>query len=93
MEFHDECQCIQECVINDPFTLALTFVRDLCDYEEHYFVVDISSDVKMGKNFAGFYGITSDHAKHDGSAECTATWFHRTFLKQRFLNGTRIQVF
>jgi purine nucleosidase len=55
MEFHDEYQGIQGCVINDPLTLALTFAPDLCDYEEYYVDVDISGGVSMGKTFADFY--------------------------------------
>ncbi len=55
MEFHDEYQGIQGCVINDPLTLALTFAPDLCDYEEYYVNVDISGGVSMGKTFADFY--------------------------------------
>ena len=36
MEFHDEYQKIDGCVINDPMTLALTFMPELCDYQELY---------------------------------------------------------
>jgi purine nucleosidase len=62
MEFHDEYQGIQGCVINDPLTLALTFAPDLCNYEEHYVDVDISGGVSMGKTFADFYGMTGKAA-------------------------------
>ncbi len=62
MEFHDEYQGIQGCVINDPLTLALTFAPDLCDYEEHYVDVDISGGVSMGKTFADFYKMTGKPA-------------------------------
>jgi len=58
MEFHDDYQGIQGCVINDPLTLALTFAPDLCDYEEYYVDVDISGGVAMGKTFADFYNMT-----------------------------------
>jgi len=58
MEFHDEYQDIQGCVINDPLTLALTFTPELCDYEEHFVNVDISGGVSMGKTFADFYKMT-----------------------------------
>src|SRR5262245_47754835 len=33
MEFHDEYQQIDGCIINDPLALALTFAPQLCDYE------------------------------------------------------------
>lgn len=58
MEFHDEYQGIQGCVINDPLTLALTFAPELCNYEEHYVDVDISGGISMGKTFADFYKAT-----------------------------------
>ncbi|MBN1450390.1 MAG: nucleoside hydrolase [Anaerolineales bacterium] len=62
MEFHDEYQGIQGCVINDPLTLALTFTPDLCNYEEYYVDVDISGGVSMGKTFADFFGMTGKPA-------------------------------
>lgn len=62
MEFHDEYQSIQGCVINDPLTLALIFTPELCDYEEHYVDVDISGGVSMGKTFADFYKMTGKPA-------------------------------
>jgi purine nucleosidase len=55
MEFHDEYQKIDGCVINDPMTLALTFMPELCDYQELYVDVDLSGGVSMGKTFADFY--------------------------------------
>ena len=62
MEFHDEFQGIQGCVINDPLTLALTFAPELCNYDEYYVDVDISSGVSMGKTFADFYKATGKPA-------------------------------
>jgi len=62
MEFHDEYQGIQGCVINDPLTLALTFAPELCDYEDHYVDVDLSGGVSMGKTFADFYKMTGKPA-------------------------------
>ncbi|MBN1314374.1 MAG: nucleoside hydrolase [Anaerolineales bacterium] len=58
MEFHDEYQSIDGCVINDPLALALTFYPDLCIYEEHYVDVDIAGGVSMGNTFADFYRMT-----------------------------------
>jgi len=55
MEFHDEFQKIDGCVINDPLALALTFAPELCDYQHLYVDVDISGGVSMGKTFADFY--------------------------------------
>jgi purine nucleosidase len=55
MEFHDEYQKIDGCVINDPMTLALTFMPEICDYQDLYVDVDISSGVGLGNTFGDFY--------------------------------------
>jgi purine nucleosidase len=55
MEYHDDYQGIEGCVINDPLALALTFAPELCDYRELPVDVDISGGVSMGKTFADFY--------------------------------------
>ncbi|MCX6057019.1 MAG: nucleoside hydrolase [Chloroflexi bacterium] len=62
MEFHDEYQKIDGCVINDPLTLALTFMPELCDYQELYVDVDLSGGVSMGNTFADFYNMTKKPA-------------------------------
>ena len=62
MEFHDEYQSIDGCVINDPLTLALTFMPELCDYQELYVDVDLSGGVSMGNTYADFYRLTSKPA-------------------------------
>ena len=55
MEFHNEYQSIQGCVINDPLALALTFAPELCTYQEIPVDVDISGDISMGKTIGDFY--------------------------------------
>jgi purine nucleosidase len=55
MEFHDEYQKIEGCVINDPLTMALTFKPEICDYQDLYVDVDISTGVGLGNTFADFY--------------------------------------
>ena len=55
MEFHDEYQKIEGCVINDPLALALAFAPQMVDTEHLYVDVDISGGVSMGKTFADFY--------------------------------------
>lgn len=55
MEFHDEYQQIEGCVINDPLALALTFMPDLCTYQELPVEVDLSGGISMGKTVADFY--------------------------------------
>jgi purine nucleosidase len=55
MEFHDEYQSIDGCVINDPMTLALTFMPEICDYQDLVVDVDVSTGVGLGNTFADFY--------------------------------------
>ncbi|MCK6585852.1 MAG: nucleoside hydrolase [Anaerolineales bacterium] len=55
MEFHDEYQGIAGCAINDPLTMALTFMPEICDYQNLVVDVDISSGVGLGNTFADFY--------------------------------------
>jgi purine nucleosidase len=55
MEFHDEFQGVQGCVINDPLALALTFASELCDYQEMPVDVDLSGGISMGKTIGDFY--------------------------------------
>ncbi len=55
MEFHDEFQSIEGCVINDPLALALTFAPELCAYREMPVDVDISGGISMGKTVGDFY--------------------------------------
>ena len=62
MEFHDEYQKIDGCVINDPMTLALTFMPEICDYQDLYVDVDLSGGVSMGNTFADFYRMTKKPA-------------------------------
>jgi purine nucleosidase len=58
MEFHDEFQSIEGCVINDPLALALTFAPELCTYREMPVDVDISGGISMGKTIGDFYNYT-----------------------------------
>jgi purine nucleosidase len=55
MEFHDEYQKIDGCVINDPLALALTFMPELCTYQELQVEIDLSGGISMGKTVADFY--------------------------------------
>jgi purine nucleosidase len=55
MEFHDEYQKIEGCVINDPLALALTFAPELCSYQELPVDLDLSGGISMGKTVADFY--------------------------------------
>jgi len=62
MEFHDEYQSIQGCVINDPLALALTFAPELCTYQEIPVDVDISGGISMGKTIGDFYNYSKKPA-------------------------------
>jgi purine nucleosidase len=62
MEFHDEFQKIEGCVINDPLALALTFAPQLCTYQELPVDVDISGGISMGKTVADFYNYSKKPA-------------------------------
>jgi purine nucleosidase len=62
MEFHDEYQKIEGCVINDPLALALTFAPELCTYQQLPVDVDISGGIAMGKTVADFYNYSKKPA-------------------------------
>ena len=55
MEFHDEYQKIDGCVINDPLALATCFNPSFVELYDYYVDVDISGGVSMGKTFADFF--------------------------------------
>ncbi len=82
MEFHDEFQQIDGCIINDPLALALTFAPELCDYEEHYVDVDISGGVSMGKTFADFYRLTKQPVNMKVALGVRARDFIELFLER-----------
>lgn len=55
MEFHDDYQGIQGCVINDPLALALAFAPELVTTRPLYVTVDLSSELGMGQTIGDFY--------------------------------------
>jgi purine nucleosidase len=55
MQFHDEYQSIQGCVLNDPMTTALIFTPEICDIQDMVVDVDISTGVGLGNTFGDFY--------------------------------------
>lgn len=55
MQFHDEYQSIQGCVLNDPMTTALIFMPEICDIQDMVVDVDISTGVGLGNTFGDFY--------------------------------------
>jgi purine nucleosidase len=55
MEFHDEYQSIEGCVINDPLALALTFAPELVETRLLHVTIDLHSPLSLGKTMADFY--------------------------------------
>jgi purine nucleosidase len=82
VEFHDEYQGIEGCVVNDPLALALTFAPELCTYHELYVDVDISSGVSLGKTFADFYNFTKKPANMKVALNVRARDFVELFLER-----------
>ena len=80
MEYHDEYQQIDGCIINDPLALALAFAPELCDYEEHHVDVDISGGVSLGKTFADFYKVNRQPANMKIALGVRARDFMEIFL-------------
>ena len=82
MEFHDEYQKIDGCVINDPMTMALTFMPEICDYQELYVDVDLSGGVSMGSTFADFYSMTQKPANMKGALGIRQRVFMELFMER-----------
>jgi purine nucleosidase len=82
MEYHDEYQQIDGCIINDPLALALTFAPEVCDYETHFVDVDISGGVSLGKTFADFYRMSRQPANMQIALGVRARDFMEIFLER-----------
>ena len=82
MEFHDEYQQIDGCVINDPLALALTFAPELCTYQELPVDVDLSGGISMGKTVADFYNYTKQPANLKVALGVQARDFIDLFIKR-----------
>jgi len=82
MEFHDEYQSIQGCVVNDPLALALTFAPELCTYREMPVDVDISGGISMGKTIGDFYNYTKKPANMRVALGVKARDFIELFLER-----------
>lgn len=82
MQFHDEYQKIDGCVINDPLALALAFEPDLCEYVESYVDIDISGGVSMGKTFADVYRMSGKPANMRVAMQVRARDFIELFLER-----------
>lgn len=82
MEFHDEYQKIDGCVINDPMTLALTFMPEICDYQNLVVDVDISTGVGLGNTFADFYNYEKKPANMRVAMGARPRMFMELFLER-----------
>jgi len=82
MEFHDEYQSIAGCVINDPMTLALTFMPEICDYQTLVVDVDISTGVGLGNTFADFYNYEKKPANMQVAMSVRPRLFMELFLER-----------
>jgi len=82
MEFHDEFQSIEGCVINDPLALALTFAPELCTYRELPVDVDISGGISMGKTIGDFYNYNKKPANMKVALGVNARGFIELFVER-----------
>lgn len=82
MEFHDEYQSIEGCVINDPMTMALTFMPEICDYQDLVVDVDISTGVGLGNTFADFYNYGKKPKNMKVAMGVRPRMFMELFLKR-----------
>jgi purine nucleosidase len=82
MEFHDEYQSIQGCVINDPLALALTFAPGLCTYQEMPVDVDLSGGISLGKTVGDFYNYGRKPANLKVALGVKARDFMELFLER-----------
>ena len=82
MEFHDEYQNIEGCVINDPLALALTFAPEFCTYQELPVDVDLSGGISMGKTVADFYNYGKKPANLRVALDVRARDFIELFLER-----------
>ncbi len=82
MEFHDEYQSIEGCVINDPMTLALTFMPEICDYQDLVVDVDLSTGVGLGNTFADFYNYEKKKPNMKVAMSVRPRLFMESFLER-----------
>src|SRR5688572_33318173 len=82
MEFHDEYQKIDGCVINDPMTLALTFMPEICDLQELVVDVDITPGVGLGNTFADFYNYEKKKLNMKVAMSVRPRMFMELFLER-----------
>jgi purine nucleosidase len=82
MEFHDEYQGIQGCVINDPLALALTFAPELVETSPLHVTVDLHSELSLGKTMADFYQMWSKPPNMQVALKVQSRRFIELFLER-----------
>lgn len=82
MEFHDEYQDIQGCVINDPLALALTFAPELVETTPLHVTVDTHSPLSLGKTMADFYHMWSKPPNMQVALKVQPRHFIELFLER-----------
>jgi purine nucleosidase len=82
MEFHDEYQAIQGCVINDPLALALAFAPELVETQPLYVTVDIQSELSLGKTLGDFYRMGSKPPNMQVALQVQSRRFIELFLER-----------
>jgi purine nucleosidase len=82
MEFHDEYQAIDGCVINDPLALTLVFAPDLVQTRPLYVTVDIASELSLGKTMADFYNTWQKPPNMQVALKVQARRFIELFLSR-----------
>ena len=82
MEFHDEYQGIDGCVINDPLALALTFAPELCMYQELPVDIDIAPGISLGKTIGDFYNYEKKPANMKVALGVEARGFIELFVER-----------
>ena len=92
MEFHDEYQKIDGCVINDPLALALTFAAELCTYQHLPVDVDLSGGISMGKTVGDFYNYGKKPANMRVALGVRARDFMHLFVERigRLAGSTKL---
>ena len=82
MEFHDEYQAIEGCVINDPLALAMTFLPELVETKPLFVTVDIYSETGLGNTIADFYHMWKKPPNLQAGLQVQARRFIELFLER-----------
>lgn len=82
MEFHDEYQQIEGCVINDPLALAVSYLPQFITTQTLFVDVDISTGPSTGKTYADIYHMTGSQPNMQVALEVHARDFIDFFIRR-----------